>query len=117
LKSFAKKPSSDFLNSDILVVLSFPIALAIVFGVLGDFPLTSRIKFAIFHNRNTLYRACYHSEGDVSPSSLFRAFSPIFLALARILTVQIFTALQFILSKIGAVIAQFGRQFCENLNL
>jgi hypothetical protein len=28
--------------------------------------------------------------------------------------VQIFTALQFILSKIGAVIAQFGRQFDEN---
>jgi hypothetical protein len=30
---------------------------------------------------------------------------------------QIFNAPQFILSKIGAVIAQFGRQFDENVRL
>jgi hypothetical protein len=32
-------------------------------------------------------------------------------------SVRIFTPLQFILSKIGAVIAQFGRQFGENVGL
>jgi hypothetical protein len=34
-----------------------------------------------------------------------------------VFSVRIFTALQFILSKIGAVIAQFGRQFDENVML
>jgi hypothetical protein len=51
------------------------------------------------------------------PYLFFGLSARFFLALARIQTVQIFTALQFILSKIGAVIAQLGRQFDENVGL
>lgn len=50
-------------------------------GVLGDFPLTSRIKFTIQRNRNTLYRACANSSGVSRPSLYFAVLRLIFTLL------------------------------------
>ena len=81
--------------------------LSLLYRVLGGiFPMTSRVWFTIFHNRNTTYRACvkidraFHALTCILPfHGYFSRFCVIFLI------------------RFGAVIAQSGRQFDENVSL
>ena len=68
---------------------------------LGDFPLTSRIKFTIFHNRNTLYRACEHWSGVSRPCLLFAVSRHIFTLLREFGAMRLAPSVALIVGHIG----------------
>ena len=94
------------------------IAPAIVIGVLGDFPLTSRMGFTIFHNRNTPYRACEICRA-CTPVSVFLPFLRLFFTLLRDLELCDFCLYchgsASILLDLGAVMVLGGRQSDETV--